>query len=63
MEIEVIDELMGNGKTTTVLRYIENDHIQTGKKWLYCTEYLNELRTRTEENELKSKLVYGRSRR
>ena len=50
MEIEVIDELMGNGKTTTVLRYIENDHIQTGKKWLYCTEYLNELRTRTEEN-------------
>lgn len=50
MEIEVIDELMGNGKTTTVLRCIENDYITNGRKWLYCTEYLNELHTRTEEN-------------
>lgn len=50
MQVEVIDELMGNGKTTTVLRHIENDHILNGKKWVYCSEYLAELHGRTQEN-------------
>ncbi|MBK9218528.1 MAG: hypothetical protein IPL70_08945 [Uliginosibacterium sp.] len=50
MQVEVIDELMGNGKTTAVLRNLENNYIQHGKKCVYCSEYLNELETRTQEN-------------
>ena len=51
MEIEVVDSLMGNGKTHVTLRYIENEAIRNSKeRWIYCTEYLDEIDKRTTEN-------------
>lgn len=51
MEIEVVDELMGRGKSFTTLRYIESLALtDKNEKWIYCTEYLSEIESRTEEN-------------
>jgi hypothetical protein len=51
MEIEVVDEIMGTGKSFTTLRYIESLALtDKNVKWIYCTEYLSEIESRTKEN-------------
>lgn len=48
---------MGNGKTHTTLRYIEKEALSNPKvRWIYCTEYLDEIDRRTKENEEASHL-------
>lgn len=50
-EIELVDSLMGNGKTHATLRYIESLALSDSKnKWIFCTEYLEEIGKRTAEN-------------
>ena len=42
-QIEVLESLMGNGKTYATLRYIEQQVLDNPKAhWIYCTEYLSE---------------------
>lgn len=49
--VEVVDSLMGNGKTYATLRYIESLVLSSsGQRWIFCTEYLEELTKRTAEN-------------
>ncbi len=51
MEIEVIDEIMGTGKSYATLRHIENLAINdVNERWIFCTEYLEEIEKRTQEN-------------
>ena len=51
MEIEVIDEIMGTGKSHAALRYIESLAINdSNERWIFCTEYLDEIDRRTAEN-------------
>lgn len=50
--VEVIDVLMGSGKTYASLRYIESLVLANKQvKWVFCTEFLSEIATRTVENE------------
>lgn len=52
MEIEVIDQIMGTGKSYSALRYIENLAINdSSERWIFCTEYLEEIDKRTKEND------------
>ncbi|MEG7660775.1 hypothetical protein, partial [Listeria monocytogenes] len=47
-QIEVLESLMGNGKTYATLRYIEQQVLDNPKAhWIYCTEYLDEIQVRT----------------
>jgi len=47
-QIEVLESLMGNGKTYATLRYIEKQVLDDPKShWIYCTEYLDEIQVRT----------------
>lgn len=47
-QIEVLESLMGNGKTYATLRYIEQQVLDDSKNhWIYCTEYLDEIQIRT----------------
>jgi hypothetical protein len=51
-EIELVDSLMGNGKTTATLRYIEGLALSNRRhRWIFCSEYLSELEKRTAEND------------
>jgi len=51
MEIEVLEALPGNGKSHSTLRYIEAAAIADSEvRWIYCTEYLSEIESRTAEN-------------
>lgn len=51
MQIEVLESLPGNGKSHATLRYIEAAAIADSKvKWVYATEYLDEIEKRTSEN-------------
>lgn len=51
MEIEIIDEIMGTGKSYATLRHIENLAINdVNERWIFCTEYLEEIEKRTQEN-------------
>jgi len=52
MQIEVVDEIMGTGKSHSTLRYIENLALAEGQRWIFCTEYLDEIEKRTKENPL-----------
>lgn len=56
MQIEVVDEIMGTGKSHSTLRYIENLAITEGQRWIFCTEYLDEIERRTAENPLAAPL-------
>lgn len=50
-EIELVDSLMGNGKTTATLRYIESLALSSSRqRWVFCSEYLSEIEKRTSEN-------------
>ena len=50
--VEVLDIIMGAGKTHSTLRYIENLAMNdSNQKWVYCTEFLSEIETRTQEND------------
>lgn len=53
-QIEVLESLMGNGKTYATLRYIEQQVLDNpSNHWIYCTEYLDEIQTRiTDEKSL-----------
>jgi hypothetical protein len=49
--VEVVDRIMGSGKSHATLRYIEG--LVGGnpeERWIFCTEFLDELSTRTTEN-------------
>lgn len=49
--IEVLDVLMGSGKTYASLRHIESMALANKEvKWIFCTEFLSEIDTRTQEN-------------
>ena len=49
-EIEVVESLMGNGKTFATLRYIEQQAMNNKEsRWIYCTEYLSEIENRTKD--------------
>ena len=51
MKIEILESLPGNGKTHATLRYIEAAALADSKvKWVYATEYLDEIEKRTAEN-------------
>lgn len=57
MKIEVVDEIMGSGKSHTTLRYIENLALNNNtERWIFCTEYLSEIEQRTQENPLAAHL-------
>lgn len=46
-QIEIVESLMGNGKTYATLRYIEQQALEDkSKHWIYCTEYLSEIDVR-----------------
>lgn len=45
-----MDEIMGTGKSYSALRYIENLALCSGERWIFCTEYLDEIERRTIEN-------------
>lgn len=48
--IEVVESLMGNGKTFATLRYIEQQALDSKEaRWIYCTEYLSEIEKRTKD--------------
>lgn len=48
--IEVVESLMGNGKTFATLRYIEQQALDNkNSRWIYCTEYLSEIEKRTKD--------------
>lgn len=48
--IEVVESLMGNGKTYATLRYIEQQALDNkNSRWIYCTEYLSEIEKRTKD--------------
>ena len=50
--VEVLDVLMGSGKTYASLRHIESMALSDKQvKWVFCTEFLSEVATRTVENE------------
>lgn len=50
--VEVLDVLMGSGKSYASLRYIEGMALADKQvKWVFCTEFLSEIATRTVENE------------
>ena len=50
--VEVLDVLMGSGKTYASLRHIESMVLANKQvKWVFCTEFLSEIATRTVENE------------
>ena len=50
--VEVLDVLMGSGKTYASLRHIESMALANKQvKWVFCTEFLSEIATRTVENE------------
>ena len=50
--VEVLDVLMGSGKTYASLRHIEGMALANKQvKWVFCTEFLSEIATRTVENE------------
>ncbi len=50
--VEVLDVLMGSGKTYASLRHIESMALSNKQvKWVFCTEFLSEIATRTVENE------------
>ena len=50
--VEVLDVLMGSGKTFASLRHIESMALSNKEvKWVFCTEFLSEIATRTVENE------------
>lgn len=50
--VEVLDVLMGSGKTYASLRHIEGMALSNKEvKWVFCTEFLSEIATRTVENE------------
>jgi len=49
-QIEVLESLMGNGKTFATLRYIEQQALDNpNSHWIYCTEYLDEIQVRTND--------------
>ena len=51
MQIEIIDQIMGTGKSFAALRYIENLALNNSdERWIFCTEYLEEIEKRTAEN-------------
>jgi hypothetical protein len=51
MQIEVLESLPGNGKSHSTLRYIEAAALaDSNVRWIYCTEYLDEIDRRTAEN-------------
>lgn len=55
--VELLDSLMGNGKTTATLRYIESLALANrSNRWVFCSEYLSELEKRTAENPAASHL-------
>ena len=50
--VEVLDVLMGSGKIYASLRHIESMALSDKQvKWVFCTEFLSEIATRTVENE------------
>jgi hypothetical protein len=50
--VELLDVLMGSGKTYASLRHIESMALANKQvKWVFCTEFLSEIATRTVENE------------
>ena len=50
--VEVLDVLMGSGKTYASLRHIESMALANKEvKWVFCTEFLSEIANRTVENE------------
>ena len=50
--VELLDVLMGSGKTYASLRHIESMALVNKQvKWVFCTEFLSEIATRTVENE------------
>ena len=53
--VEVLDVIMGSGKTHAALRYIESEALSGKSKWVYCTEFLSEIETRTKEGDAKDK--------
>ncbi len=67
--VEVLDVLMGSGKTYASLRHIEGMALSNKQvKWVFSTEFLSEIATRTYINdvgvhkklvraELKSKII------
>lgn len=49
--IEVVDMIMGSGKSWASLRYVEGKALSDkSNKWIYCTEFLSEIASRTSEN-------------
>jgi hypothetical protein len=49
--VEVVDRIMGSGKSYATLRYIEGlVQADPDERWIFCTELLDELFTRTTEN-------------
>jgi hypothetical protein len=50
--VELLDVLMGSDKTYASLRHIESMALANKQvKWVFCTEFLSEIATRTVENE------------
>lgn len=48
MQIEVVDEIMGSGKSYATLKYIEGlAENNQEERWIFCTEYLSEIEQRT----------------
>lgn len=49
--VEVLDVLMGSGKTYASLRHIESLALANKQvRWVFCTEFISEIESRTKEN-------------
>ena len=50
MQVEILDKIMGSGKSYAALRYIETlVNNSNEEKWIFCTEFLSEISSRTTE--------------